>query len=186
MAHLQKYPVERRSFQIDDVDIPNRLCHVRDQTGGRIMVSFRNTGASFQIPSPGEVWICERHTGHDWHLFRRRDKNAEHELLKDMSPGDTRTQTGDGGTHRIRATHTEINGGQYGYPIHEVFGSLGADPSELTLTYNPVSDYSIKLFWKGLLQVPGFNWTRDGLVVSLSGLVGTDTVVVYYQTVDSG
>jgi hypothetical protein len=186
MAHLQKYPVERRSFQIDDVDIPNRLCHVKDQTGGRIMVSFRNTGASFQIPSPGEVWICERNTGHDWHLFRRRDKNAEHLDLQDMAAGDTRTQTGAGGTHRIRAAHTEINGGQYGYPVCDVFSSLGADPGSCTLTQTPVNDASIKVFWKGGLMTPGFNWSRDGLVLTLTGFVGTDTVVVYYQTTDSG
>ena len=133
MGRMQSHPVERRAVQIDDVDLVNRIAHVHDQSQGRFLAGFRYSDGAFQIPAQGEVWIVERNTSHEWQLFKRRDKNAEHLDMQDMNPGDTRIQTPT--TLRVRATEIDVrtnDDSSSGDPV-AVVGNLTVEATSIGL-----------------------------------------------------
>lgn len=173
----QTHPVERRAVQIDDVDLVNRTAHVKDQTQGRFLVSFRYTDGAFQIPAPGEVWIVERNTSHEWHLFRRRDKNAEHLDMQDMSPGDTRLRAP--GTIHARAQGFALNSRLIGATVWEKVTTSGATTTWL-LTNTPILT-SVQLFNNGSLTDPS-GITLAGKTLTFPSIATGHTLIVYYQT----
>lgn len=69
---------------IDEVDIPNRVVHVSDRTGGRFHVTFRAFGSVIQIPMIGEHWTAKR-VGFQWYL----DAPVSQSTIADqIGPGD--------------------------------------------------------------------------------------------------
>lgn len=123
-------------MQIDDVDLVNRIAHVHDQSQGRFLAGFRYTDGAFQIPAQGEVWVVERNTSHEWQLFKRRDKNAEHLDMQDMSPGDTRIQTPT--TLRIRAKELDVrtNDESSSGDPHVVVSNLTVEAASIVMLAN--------------------------------------------------
>lgn len=80
------------TVQIQDVDIEQRILHVRDSQGGRYQVTFRAMGAFLQIPALNEHWTATR-VGFQWHLGSRINAADEVSNIGDLSQGDVRIQT---------------------------------------------------------------------------------------------
>ena len=174
----QTHPVERRAFNILDVDISTLTAHVEDQTGGRILVSFRNKGAAFQIPQQNEQWICERNTGHEWHLWRRLDKNAEYnDLSSTHVAGDTRIQAPN--TLRLRSQAMELNQIPIGASWQENKTAVGAQTS-WTLTHTPIQASTVRLYNNGILVSPS-TVTLSGNVLTFPSILSGHSMTVYYQ-----
>ena len=80
--------MERISVFIDDVDIPNRIVHARDRSGGRIQATFHDIDDYLPIPYPLEFWIAERSSWDSWRLRCRVSDREDTEVLKQLEPGD--------------------------------------------------------------------------------------------------
>src|SRR5688572_13284549 len=74
--------------EIDDVDLTNRIIHVRDKMDGLLKIAWRDVGAVVRVPKAGERWTASRR-GVQWHLGRKLDNDEEHLRVKELSPGDS-------------------------------------------------------------------------------------------------
>jgi len=80
------------TVQIQDVDLANRIIHVKDRLGGAYQITFRATGAFLQIPVVNEHWTATR-VGFQWHLGSRINDPDEVTNIDELGQGDIRIQT---------------------------------------------------------------------------------------------
>lgn len=206
----QSHPVERRTVTIDDVEIPNMLAHVKDKTGGRWKVSFRDSGGHTIIPKAGETWIVERNrnVSMDWYLKQRRHNNDEYtRMIAETAQGDHRIES-----NRVQLRTTEIDvqnpnsdnptdltmqagtisleltaislGNASPVPLgatrRERMVTAGATTS-WTLANTPVDIQTIMLFDNGTLVDPN-GYGLSGKVLSFPSIAISHTLLVWYQT----
>lgn len=80
--------LSRLSVLIDDIDIPNRIVHVYDRSGGFFQATFHDVDDTLPIPAPGEQWIAERMSWDSWRLSGRVSQQGYTDILSNLNPGD--------------------------------------------------------------------------------------------------
>ncbi len=167
--------------QIEEVDVPNRIAHVRDKTGILIQVGFNyQYGGLTFIPAMGEVWRACRY-GFKWYLEDRVDSEEDFNQASTMQPGDARISANGLG---IRATNTYLNFRPLGATVVDVF-HLAPPTGHLavTLTHSAVSSEVVHPTLNGLIVPPAvWNYNSENRTVSFLHEMGYGYLQVTYET----
>ena len=200
----------RQLVTIEQVDLPNLLCHVRDKQGASHGVTFRNSGPLQEIPKTGQMWVAERMSSTEWHLKERRESADEITNRQTMHPGETLLRGGS----RLQISSDEIDidltGNadaliqipgtaqlEVGALTSRAFGSsssalpMGAmfwekkttsgSTTSWTLSHNPVGIKTVQLFDNASLVDPsGLGLTTN--VLTFPSIATGHVLIVYYQT----
>lgn len=179
---------EQIVVSIEDVDIPNRLCHCFDKTNGRIQVSWRDIpgGGLLRIPLQGETWTAVRQ-GFVWRLVGRLASLQEQQNIETQaSPGDTSIYSPAGSAVRIHTPNFVVSGRSVGGTVVQTYTS-DTGFSSIVLNSSPIPP-SIQIFVNGLL-IPPTSWSFDGTgTITFTSTFGSglgSECVVYYQSLSS-
>lgn len=172
-------PNDRIVVKIIDVDVVNRSAACQDKTGGKFSCSFRQIGAAFRIPSPGDLWVANRN-GYIWYLDSRLDRADEAAALSNLQPGDTRVLSD--GTIYFEAEGISFNEQPVGAMTYDAFTG-DATTTDFRLASPPISHDSVQVYVNGAFKPPTV-YTLTGQELSFHvAPANSDVVIVYYQRV---
>lgn len=175
-AAQQEYIV----VKIEQVDLANRIAHVRDKTNSPLLVSFREApGGILHVPAQDQKWTAKR-LGATWHLEAKLDSLSDARWAADnMQSGDTRI-TSDGTVH-VLTEGMEINQRAFGATVRDFFYSASAGFTSVTLSGTPVSADTVQVHLNGQF-VPHTVWTLSGRTITFNTTMAAGNLTVHYQT----